>query len=274
MFIIAESVLVCCGKPVPSSADFRALDDELTSVQPKDLSLSEFSKSPIFLRLFNQEDRSFFNEMARQPAMPYVSAAGIAALQSKYPEDAYPAAMASLAIAERPYEDAWGYVVSYLQSSPPQKSDIFIPEFESLLAKEFKIKTGLVVLVQALPIASLEEWLKSPQSLRNAANESVVVSRLFGQYKSKPDWLKEKLNSYKDRSGSPLATYLYYADITNTQIKPLLLKALQDKTLEDWEITAIVRKHKDFIASDIDLETLTADAGCIRLIRQLIDTKK
>jgi hypothetical protein len=130
----------------------------------------------------------------------------------------------------------------------------------------------MVVLVNALPIELLEAWLQSEPQVRTASQESVVVDRVYAEYLKKPagipNWLKKKLGIYRNIPGSARATFVYYWELSDSELKDLIPRVLKDLTVEDTEVTAILLKHKKFILDNIDIKTLQLDAARMELMRR------
>jgi hypothetical protein len=272
--LLAVSALLpaACGKSGPGGIRFGDLEDELASLQPKSANLSEFSRSARFTRILNQNARTLFNDMARQPAMPHVSAAGVIALHARFPQDAFVAALDALSGADSPVVNTrWGYIYSFLESTPPPDHDTFSAEFEALMSKNFRSSSSLALLVQTLPVPSLEAWLKRVPRTRKIYNECVVLDRLYSLSKDPPSWMREKLDDYKNTGGSPRFTYVYHTNTSDPEFDRMLVDVLCDPTLEDSQIMAVASKHRDATRRLTGREPLSTSAERLRLIQRLLN---
>jgi hypothetical protein len=234
---------VSCDRSAASvPVDFVALEHELEAKAPNAPTLVEFSRSPMFVQLLNRDDPLLFNRMAKQSAMPCVSAAGVIALQQRYPNEAFRAAIWSLAHASSPEDLRWGYMVAIIQAESFSVKGTLISDLESLCSNRFDRRTGLVMLAQSLPASFLEAWVQSDVQSRLRENESIIVGRLCSDH-----------------------------DVTDAELRQGLIKILGDLAVEEWQIRAIARKHRKFIALHIQLDKLDAPNNRIELVKKLIN---
>lgn len=280
LLIIAGLLVPCSANPaIFSWADLEKQLTAAPSVPDAEPFESQIQGCAAFKALKASHEEGLFLEMTRQQDYPYVRLAGFIGLRDMNSDCTLGVAFNMILETRKESPDSPYYSLVHqyiMDAKQPVRS------FEKELTKIFTgpelNRTNCIILVMLIPYDLLYDWYaKGGFGKIYPSTEAIIIDHIYGDQKNerKPitKSMEATLRRFKYVPGYPRLDYLFYASESDEDFKLVLTLALNDTSMKDLHITALVYRRRELV-NNMKLDDLITDPHRREVIEKALHHKK